>query len=196
MKTDWTLARTSSPSELAVTLEEAKNHLRVSGSSQDTEITLLIQASTEKLERDINRCIISCTWQQAMDCFPSEGDPIELMVKPATLVSSITYVDTDGVTQTLDPSLYSFSQPRQVIFNENANDVWPEVSIATKSDKVFVNFTCGVSDAGCVNPLIKQAILLETGRAYFDPAQENQANSDNGKTYEMLVRKLLSDKYI
>ncbi len=194
-KPDWTLTRTSNPSGLAVSLDEAKNHLRVSGSDQDTEITLLVQASTEKLERDINRCILQATWQQSMACFPEEGYPIELMVKPATVVSSITYVDPDGVTQTLDSADYSFSAGRQVVFNESDN-LWPEVKVATRSDKVFVGFTCGVSDSGCVNPLIKQAILLETGRAYFDPAQENQSNSDNGKTYEMIVRKLLSDKYV
>lgn len=195
MKTDWTLSRLTSPSELAVSLTEAKNHLRVSGGGQDQQIALLVQASTEKLERDINRCIIQCNWQQAMPSFPANGEPIELMVKPATVVSSITYVDVDGVTQTLPTSDYSFSAARQVIFYEG-DDQWAEVKGNTKSDKVFVNFTCGVADSTCVNPLIKQAILLETGRAYFDPAQENQANSDNGKTYEMLVRKLLSEKYV
>lgn len=191
---NWTLSRTTNPSGLAVSLAEAKSHLRVSGTSQDTHITLLIQASTEKLERDINRCIIQASWQQAMYCFPEKGEPVQLMIRPATAVSSITYVDTDGATQTLSVSDYTFSSARQVVFSETGE--WPEVNMDTVSDKVFVNFTCGVADSGCVNPLIKQAILLETGRAYFDPAQENQANSDNGKTYEMIVRKLLSDKYV
>ena len=129
-----------------------------------------------------------------MYCFPEDGQPIQLMIKPATAVTSITYVDTDKATQTLDVADYTFSAARQVVFNDTG--VWPQVNEETVSDKVFVDFTCGVADSGCVNPLMKQAILLETGRVYFDPAQENQANSDNGKTYEMIVRKLLSDKYV
>ncbi len=194
MNPNWTLARTSSPSGLAVSLDEAKKHLRVSGASQDDEITLLIEASTEKLERDISRGIISATWQQAMSCFPSDSEMIILMMGMNTAVSSITYVDTDGVTQTLDSALWSYSQGRSGIFTEDAEG-WPEVSQETKSDKVFINFTCGVVDSGCVPRLLKQAILLVTGRAYFDPAQENTLNTDNGKSYEMLVRKLLRSSY-
>ncbi len=194
MNPNWTLTRTSSPSGLAVSLDEAKKHLRVSGSSQDDEITLLLEASTEKLERDISRGIISATWQQSMSCFPSESGMVLLMMGMNTAVSSITYVDTDGVTQTLDSSLWSYSQGRGGIFSEDPSG-WPEVSQDTKSDKVFINFTCGVADEGCVPRLMKQAILLETGRAYFDPAQENTLNTDNGKSYEMLVRKLLRSSY-
>ena len=194
MKNDWTLTRTSSQNELAVSLDEAKKHLRVSGTSQDSEIELLIEASTEKLERDINRGIMSTTWQQAMPSFPSDGGMISLMMGMDTAVSSITYVDSDGVTQTLDASRWSYSNARGGVFSEDSEG-WPEVSQETKSDKVFVNFVCGVPDATCVPRIMKQAILLETGRAYFDPAQENTLNTDNGKSYEMLVRKLIRSSY-
>ncbi len=194
MKPNWTLTRQSSPSGLAVTLQEVKDHLRISGNSQDSELTLLIEASTEKLERDINRGLLQANWQQAMFDFPCDGEQIDLMMGSAISVSSITYVDADGVTQTLDSSLYSFSRGRECVFNES-DGVWPEVSNQTKSDKVFVNFTCGVMDESCVPRLYKQAIMLEVGRAYFDPAQENQSNLDNGKTYEMIVLKLLRSSY-
>ena len=194
MNPDWTLTRTSSPSGLVVSLVEAKNHLRVSGDNQDDPITLLIEASTEKLEHDINRGILQANWQQAMHAFPSNGEPIELMMGNATDVGSITYVDTDGVTQTLDSSLWSFSSARHNV-SCDTSDQWPEVYSETLSDKVFVNFTCGVADASCVPRLYKQAILLEVGRAYFDPAQENGANTDNGKSYEKLVIKLLRNSY-
>ena len=194
MNPNWTLTRTSSQSGLAVSLQEAKNHLRVSGGSQDDELTLLIEASTERLERDLNRGILVATWQQSMCSFPANSDMIELMIGMNTAVSSITYVDADGVTQTLDSSLWSYSSPRSGIFSEDT-DGWPQTSVATKSDKVFINFSCGVSDSGCVPRLYKQAILLETGRAYFDPAQENGANTDNGKSYEAIVRKLIRSSY-
>lgn len=194
MNPSWTLTRTSSPSGLAVSLDEAKKHLRVSGTSQDTEITLLIEASTEKLERDINRGILSATWQQSMSCFPSDSGMISLMMGMNTNVSSITYVDTDGVTQTLDSALWSYSQPRGGIFSEDSSG-WPEVSTETKSDKVTISFTCGVADSDCVPRMIKQAILLEVGRGYFDPAQENTLNTDNGKSYELMVRKLIRSSY-
>tara|TARA_Y100000361_G_scaffold145527_1_gene154816 strand:+ start:630 stop:1217 length:588 start_codon:yes stop_codon:yes gene_type:complete len=194
MKPNWTLTRQSSPSGLAVTLQEVKDHLRISGNSQDDELTLLIEASTEKLERDINRGLLQANWQQAMFDFPCDGEQIDLMMGSAISVSSITYVDSDGVTQTLDSSLYTFSRGRECVFN-NSDGTWPEVNNQTKGDKVFINFTCGVMDESCVPRLYKQAIMLEVGRAYFDPAQENQSNLDNGRTYEMIVLKLLRSSY-
>lgn len=194
MNPSWTLTRTSSPlSGLAVSLQEAKNHLRISGPSQDDELSLLIEASTERLERDINRGIMQATWQQAMYCFPTSGDKLLLQMGGATNVSSITYVDPDGVTQTLDPSEYEFSAARGCVFVLSGS--WPDVQSEGTRDKVEINFTCGVAGEGCVPRLFKQAVLLETGRAYFDPAQENGVNTNDGKSYEMIVRKLLRSSY-
>ena len=192
MNPTWPLQRTSRLSELAVSLDEAKNHLRISGSSQDSELELLIEASTEKLERDINRGVVSSTWIQSMYTFPADGAPIELMMGMNTAVSSVRYTDTDGNQQTLDS--WTYSQARGCIFNNNADVEWPEV-YPVLGDRVEITFTCGVGSSDCVPRLMKQAILLETGRAYFDPAQENQANTDNGKSYEMIVRKLIRSSY-
>jgi uncharacterized phiE125 gp8 family phage protein len=192
MNPNWTLQRTSRLSELAVSLDEAKNHLRISGSSQDSELELLIEASTEKLERDINRGVISSTWIQSMYAFPADGAPIELKMGMNTAVSTVRYTDTDGNQQTLDS--WTYSQARGCIFNDSTDSAWPEV-YSVLGDRVEITFTCGVNDSGCVPRLMKQAILLETGRAYFDPAQENQANTDNGKSYEMIVRKLIRSSY-
>ena len=193
MNPNWTLARTSSPSGLAVSLQEAKSHLRISGPSQDDELLLLIEASTERLERDINRGLIQATWQQAMYAFPKNGDKIDIMMGATTSVSSITYIDTDGVTQTLDPTLWSFSLARSCVFSTSTD--WPCVSQESVSDKVFVNFTCGQADGDCLPRLYKQAILLEVGRAYFDPAQENGVNTNDGRSYEAIVVKLLRSSY-
>jgi len=195
MNPNWTLTRTSSPSGLAVSLDEAKNHLRVSGGDQDGHIQLLIEASTEKLERDINRGVLSASWQQAMYAFPADGQPIDIMMGMSTNVSSITYKDSDGSEQTLDPSDWSYSQARGCVFSTGDSGEWPEVSAGNVGDKVFINFTCGVQDSDCVPRLMKQAILLETGRAYFDPAQEMGMNTDNGRSYEMIVRKLIRSSY-
>lgn len=194
MNPNWTLARTSNPSGLAVSLDEAKKHLRISGNSQDEELLLLIEASTEKLERDITRGLIQCSWQQSMYAFPKAGEPIAIMMGSTTRVSSITYIDVDGVTQTLSADQWSFSFARGVVFN-TTDDWWPEVSQGTVMDKVFINFNAGQADGQCVPRLFKQAILLEVGRAYFDPAQENGVNTNDGRSYEAIVFKLLRSTY-
>jgi uncharacterized phiE125 gp8 family phage protein len=190
----WTLTRLLSPlSGLAVSLQEAKKHLRISGPSMDSELELLIEAGTERLERDINRGIMQATWRQSQYRFPVSGEKLALQMGAATNVSSITYVDSDDVTQTLDPNLYEFSVSRGCVFI--LSGTWPEVEGTSSRDKVFINFTCGVADEECVPRLYKQAILLEVGRAYFDPAQENGVNTNDGKSYEAIVQKLLRSSY-
>ena len=195
MNPNWTLTRTSSQNGQAVSLDEAKSHLRVSGNDQDEYIELLVEASTEKFERDINRGVVAATWLQSMYAFPAKGEPIQLMMGMANGVSSVVYIDTDGNEQTLDPSLWTYSQGRGVVFNSNPDHLWPFTDIQTISDKVFISFSCGVSSSDCVPRMFKKAILLETARAYFDPAQDNPSNTDNGRSYEMLVRKLIRSSY-
>lgn len=100
-----------------VSLEEAKDHLRVSDACEDGLIVGLIQAAREYVERFTSRQLITATWAQKLDAFPAcrlynhytkvpESDLIRLPKPPLQSVSSITYVDTAGVTQTLDPAKY------------------------------------------------------------------------------------------
>lgn len=194
MSQNWTLIRTSNPNALAVSLVEAKSHLRISGSSQDDHILLLIESATDRLERDTNRCIITASWLQSLDKFPCDGEPILLHMKQVTSVEELSYVDENGDTQVMDPSQYSVNLGRQMIFAEGDGQ-WAAVKEATKSDKVFVKFTCGVDKEACVPRLYKQAILLEVARAFFDPAQENGVSTNDGRSYEAIVRKLVRSSY-
>src|SRR6056300_713975 len=192
----WTLKRTSSPQFLAVTLDEAKAHLRVSGSAQNDLITRLIESATEQLERDIERCLVQATWQQSQYGFPEEGKAILLNMGSATAISSITYLDEDGAEQTLPADQYSLDSGRNAVTCLNDDDGWPETLLTpSERDTVFVNFTCGVTSADCLPRLYKQAILVEVGRYYYDPAQETGVNTNDGRTYENLVKKLIRSSY-
>lgn len=192
----WTLRRTSSPQAMAVSLEEAKDHLRVAGSEQDALISLLIESATEQAERDTERCFVQATWEQTQDCFPADGGPILLNMSKAASIQSITYLDADGVTQTLPASDYSLDLGRNMVTCLNDDDGWAE-TLQTQSgrDTVTIAFTCGTSDPNCLPSLFKHMILLEVGRAYFDPAQENGVNTNDGRSYENLVRKLIRSSY-
>lgn len=193
---NWTLRRTTSPSGLVVSLDEAKAHLRVSGSSQNDLIQMLIEASTEKFERDVERCILSASWEQAMDCFPADAGHVLLNMSKATAITSVSYLDGDGVNTVLDPAQYELSLGRNAMVCLNDDDGWPEtLDTMSGRDVVFVTFSCGGIDANCVPRIFKQAILLEVARAYFDPAQENQLTTDNGKSYERIVQQYLRSSY-
>lgn len=184
------------PQFLPVTLAEAKAHLRVAGGSQDDLLMRLIEGATEQLERDIERCIVHASWQQSQYGFPENGKSILLNMGTATAITSITYVDDDGETQTLAADQYQLDSGRNAVVCLNDEDGWPE-TLLTKSerDTVFIDFTCGVTEADCLPRLFKQAVLLEVGRYYFDPAQENLVNTNDGRSYENIVKKLIRSSY-
>ena len=194
MSLDWTLTRTSDQSHLAVSLAEAKANLRVSGSGQDDHITLLIEAATEQVERDTARAVLSATWRQSLHSFPENGDPIPLYQRPVTAVTSVTYTDEDGNVQTLSTDDWSYNASRNALYYKGSEDCWPQ-NEETKDDTVFIDFSAGIADEGCVPRLIKQAILIEVGRTFFDPAQENGVNTNDGRSYENIVRKLRRSSY-
>ncbi|MGI9460586.1 MAG: head-tail connector protein [Pirellulales bacterium] len=190
------MKRTSSPQFLAVTLDEAKAHLRVSGSSQDALLTRLIESATEQLERDIERCLVQASWQQSQYGFPIDGKEILLNMAAASAISSITYVDSDGATQTVSASDYILDAGRNAVVCLDDDNGWPETFVVpSERDTVFVNFTCGVTSEDCLPRLFKQAILLEVGRYYYDPAQENGVNTNDGRSYENIVKKLVRSSY-
>ena len=192
----WTLKRTSSPQFLAVTLDEAKAHLRVSGTAQNDLITRLIESATEQLERDIERCLVQATWQQSQYGFAEDGKSILLNMSSTTAISSITYIDGDGVEQTLPTDKYSLDAGRNAVTCLDDDEGWPETLVTpSERDTVFINFTCGVTSADCLPRLYTKAILLDVGRYYYDPAQEAGVNTNDGRSYENLVKKLIRSSY-
>lgn len=86
-----------------VSLSMAKLHLRVSGDDEDDLISSIITASREWCEAFQNRAFASQTLTVYMDNLP---DTIELPRLPIKTVTSIKYLDLNGVQQTLSGSLY------------------------------------------------------------------------------------------
>jgi hypothetical protein len=114
----------------------------------------------------------------------------------AVSVQSITYLDADGAEQTLSTDDYELDLGRNTVTCLNDDDGWPDtLSTASGRDTVTVSFTCGTSDPSTLPSLFKHMVLLEVGRAYFDPAQENGVNTNDGRSYESIVRKLIRSSY-
>ena len=98
------LIQTVAPTAYPVGLAEAKDHLRVDHTEQDTLITGLIAAATEAVEVFTGRQLVAATWQMRLDAFwPGY---LWLPHPPLLSISSIQYVDENGDTQTLSSSTY------------------------------------------------------------------------------------------
>jgi uncharacterized phiE125 gp8 family phage protein len=196
MTTNWTIRRTSPVTNLPVTLEEIKSHLRLNASdtTHDANLTLLAEAAAERLEQDIDRQLINATYLQTQFDWNGKNGEIKLRSRAVSNVASVVYVDEDGVTQTLDSAAYIFDQARGSLFPAPGTD-WPCVQPDNPS-AISISFTAGYGDdADCMPRLFKTAMLLGVGKWFFDPAQEGSALHSQEVAYEKIVTLLMRSSY-
>lgn len=104
---------TSDAGSLIMTLDEAKNHLRVEINDDDTLITALIHVAREKIETYCNVSLTDKTIQEYWDAFPESvyqrpNGEFLLTANPVKAITSIEYYDdpeSDTLT-TVNSSFY------------------------------------------------------------------------------------------
>lgn len=157
------LTRITAPAP-AVSLAEAKLHLRVEHDSEDALIETLIAAATGNLDgKDgiLGRALMPQTWRMKLSAFPA--DDIVLPLPPLISVDSIGYTDSDDAAQTFEDFTVDLADG-----TITPDDAWP-----TGTD-VVVTFTAGYPGEETDSPPgpngvpapIKQAILLLVGHWY------------------------------
>ena len=164
------------PAAEPVTLAQAKLHLRISGSDEDTLISALISAAREKLETDTRRALVQQTRVLYLDSFYEldAGGEIWLPGAPLASVSSVRYeVSGSPSLETVDAASYrvdTASEPGRISLAYSAS--WPG-ALAVRN-AIQVTYVCGYApDSGSpidyaanVPKGLKQAILLLVGAWY------------------------------
>jgi len=161
------LSLVTAPATEPVSRTEAKLHLRVTTTDDDTLIDNLITAARSAAEQYTQRAFITQTWDAKFDQFPD--DVIILPKPPAVSITSVKYIDTNGTQQTWASSNYRTSIPTGLHAEpariERAWGVaWP--SIREVVDAVEVRFVAGYGAASAVPMELKQAMLLLIGHWY------------------------------
>lgn len=173
-----TLVRTSDPSNEPVTNAEAKTHLRVDTSDEDSLIDALIASARRHVEEFTGRSLITQTWELSLDRFPGPfwmdwhiwrwyQPVIELPRPPIQSVDSITYTDENGASQTWDSSKYQVdtkSEPARL--RPSHDEEYPDVQEETLN-AVTITYTAGYgANADDVPNDLRQAMLLLIGELY------------------------------
>lgn len=125
-----------------ISLTETKAHLRVDNTDEDTLISGLIAAATAHLDgKDgmLGRCLVPQTWELVLDAFPSDG--IEIPLPPLLSITSVTYVDTAGVTQTVSSDDYEVDTANEPGWVMPGDAGWP--STMDTINAVRVRFRAG-----------------------------------------------------
>jgi uncharacterized phiE125 gp8 family phage protein len=160
------LTLSSGPSEEPVTLTEAKTHLRVTEPDDDTYIESLITAARQMAESFTGRALVTQTWVLTLDRFPgSSAVPIEIPLPELQSISSITYNDSNGDSQTWASSNYTVdikNKPGRVLPIQTASYPTTQGHI----NDVTVTFVAGYGSASSVPETIKQAIKIYIGHLY------------------------------
>ena len=160
------------PSEHPVTLDEAKAQLNVSHSDDDTLITSLIKVAWAHIERVTARSLMTRSYELVTD-FPVGAGPtasILLPVSPVVGVTSVTYYDTDGTSQTTDA--YLLQDGDQAHLWPSAGATWPDTD-TNRLHPVTVVFTAGYDgtadspvDRSNIPESLRHAMLLHIGHMY------------------------------
>lgn len=153
------------PSSEPISLDEAKEHLRVTGSDEDRLINNLITAVRQEAESYLNRLLIEQTWDLYLDEFPEEDEEIVINKVPVTAITFIKYYDSDGALQTWARTNYDLDH-----YNEPSR-VYPAYGISYPTPRVIKNavnirFTVGYGDSGDVPDAIKSGMLLYLSYLY------------------------------
>jgi uncharacterized phiE125 gp8 family phage protein len=156
---------TAKSSDLPVTLEEAKTHLRLLSSDLDEHVASLLEAAVEYCETVCGRSLrVSHALTQSYD-----GWPIGLVRfdrNPVTAVSHVKYYDADDTLTTVSTSDYRLhlSSEAAAVLEFDADFTLPTLS--DRSDAVIVTYTAGYATLADVPHRAKAAINMKLAELF------------------------------
>lgn len=151
------LITTDAPTVEPLSVGEVQSWCKATESAEAETIEMLISEARAHVEGWINRALATQTLAARWDGFPCWT--ITLERPPVQSITSIQYVDTDGVTQTLSPSLYLtdlHSSPARI--TPAYGEVWP--SARCQMNAVTVTYVTGYASAAAVPGPIRRGMAL------------------------------------
>lgn len=108
-----------------MTVAVAKTRLRIDAADEDTAVADYVSAATSHVEKTTQRLLVARTCTLRLPAFPPAGVAIELPGGRVASVTSVTWRDEDGETQTLAPSRYEVhgDSPARLMLTDNEG--WP-----------------------------------------------------------------------
>lgn len=185
---EYSIERTAGPTSEPVTIDEAKTQARITATADDAYVLSLIKAAREQVETDARKVLTTQTFVQRLDQFP--GEYIRLERTPVSSVTSITYLDSNGDSQTLSTDVWELDAKRTVprIWLKY-NQTWPVTRDIQNA--VTITFVAGYGGASAVPQIAKQAMALQIGSWYRD----REMTDHETRSYDALISRLRTRSY-
>jgi hypothetical protein len=186
-----------------VTLAQAKKQNRITFTQDDDLIADSIQAAREVCETAVSRSFLPTAWIMTLESFPGyrpvfssslqsierplglTTDPIILPRAPVSVVAQVSYLDPNGSTNVLDPSLYRLELGDGTRIYPAYGRTWPSARATPAA--VRVDFTAGYASVDAVPPCVKHAIKIGTTQLYV--------SRETSETLADAVRPILGPAY-
>lgn len=147
-----TPVRTVAPAADLITLDEAKENLRVLHTDHDSRITALRDAAVAHLDGwsgILGRCLITQTWRQDLTRW---SGVVRLPFPDVQSIGSIVYSDADNVEQTVASSLYELLADDLGTYVHFLDGFTSPALYADRSDVVRITFDAGFGAAATAVP--------------------------------------------
>ena len=152
------------PTSMALTVKEAKDHLRVPGNADDVYIAGLVDTAIKNVEHRTGFKLMSQTVEMRINGFPNKKT-LSLETGKVTSVTSVKYDDTDDTEQTWAATNYWEDVISKEASITHKDTVWPNTERG-KPSSVRIRFVAGWTDHHDVPAHFKTAIKLLVGSWY------------------------------
>ncbi|MCF4166478.1 phage head-tail connector protein [Zavarzinia compransoris] len=98
------LERVTPPAVEPLSLAEARLHLRLDDTAEDTIVAALIVAARQMAEQHLRRALITQGFRLWLDAWPLGRRALDLPRPPLAAVSAVATYDEDGDASVLDPA--------------------------------------------------------------------------------------------
>jgi uncharacterized phiE125 gp8 family phage protein len=155
----------SGPAVEPISLAEAKAHLRVDVSSEDTLIQSLIMASRLHIEAALDLALVTQSWRYRRDAWPRSGC-IAMPMRPIQSVTSVQVYARDDSSESIDIAdfvLDGDSNPARLVWRGGGAPPKP----GRAANGIEIDFVAGFGDAADDVPQpIRQSLLLLVAHWY------------------------------
>lgn len=195
------LERISGPTVEPVTLAEAKAHLRIDSTDEDTLVDSLITTAREYIEEQTRLSLVATRWRYRLEGFPEDGGDIELPRRPMLLSTNANKNLSSPVVRywqgTENEEIFLLDQTDGDFLAATGNPptvrlynawLWPFVT-TWRPLPVEVEYTAGYGTDGANVPRpLKMAILLLVGHWYQN---REAASQETGLPIPFAVENIL-----
>ena len=157
-----TYALIDPPQAEALTLAEAKAHLRLDQNDEDALLLSLIRTAREHLERETGLCLTSQTWRLYLDRWPRDGI-IRIARSPVQVIHNVRVYGADGtaVDVSLEDQLLDGEARPARFWLKNPPAAGRVVN------GIEIDFTAGYGEAGTDVPdTLKRAMLMHVAHMF------------------------------